>query len=315
MNFKYHKLIVIVLALAGGFLAGMFFEKTMPYNLFPKASKEQPRTVATPEGVQFSTFFDAWNMIEANFMGAASLNKTNMEYGAASGLAESLGDPNTRFLDPEETKRLTENIVEGAELNTVKWELLERDIAYVKLFRFTRAADSDFASMVPAILQSKATSIILDLRDNPGGATDAFLNIAGRFFKKGETIAIESFGEGRGEFVHASQGKGELEAYPVVILINAKTASVAEVFAHAMQESKGSQLVGEPSMGKGTVQKILTLSGDTALVLTTSELLSPKKHAVSKSGLMPDVEVGTLEGGNDVQLKQAIQAIRSIANF
>jgi len=304
-------IILLVVGFVGVFFAGMFFAKTGAYTIFQQSMLKENMLGIKPESVNFSVFWEAWQLIEANFVGAENLSSVNMIYGAVSGLAESLGDPNTEFLDPKATARFRENIIVGTDLDTAKWEMLERDVAYLKLFRFTRVADTDFEKIALAILGSEAKSIILDLRDNPGGATDVFMSIAARFFKRGEVVTIESFGEGRGEIVHTSQGEGELEAYPVVILINAKTASVAEVFANAMREGKGIQLVGERSMGKGSVQKILSLSGDTALRLTTSELLSPKGNPVSKSGLKPDIEVGTLDGEKDFQLEKAVQIIKN----
>ena len=307
--------IIATFGIAAVFLAGVFFDRTVEYNFLQKNVGEENARGTKPQGVNFSVFWEAWRLIEANFVGAKNLNHEIMVYGAVSGLAESLGDPNTEFLNPEATARFRERIVAGTDLNTIEWKLLEEDIAHIRLFRFTRASGSDFEEAAPQILESRAKSVILDLRDNPGGAIDVLASIAGWFFEKGEAIAVVSYGEGRGELVYKSQGNGRLGFYPTVILINKRTASVAEVLSYAMRESKGVKLVGKNSMGKGSVQQILSLSGDTALRLTTSILLSPKGHLIPHSGLKPDVEIlmDEAEYGTerDAQLNKAVEMLKS----
>ena len=139
------------------------------------------------------------------------------------------------------------------QIPNLKWELKENDIAYIKLYQFSQKAGADFASAAKEILNSPAKKIILDLRNNPGGFLEISQDIAGWFLERRQVVVIEEFAGGD-QKAYEAQGPSSLASYPVVILINQGSASASEILAGALSDNRGSQIIGEPSFGKGSVQ-------------------------------------------------------------
>ena len=208
---------------------------------------------------------------------------------------------------------------EVIEVPSLKWEMLassgEGNIAYVNLYQFSEKATGAFNKVAAEILASPAQSIILDLRNDPGGYLEVAQDIAGLFLKRGELVTIEDFGGSAENQEYRSLGSGQLSSYPLVILINKGSASASEILAGALRDDRGVKLVGVQSFGKGSVQTLKELKQG-SLKVTVAKWLTPNGTLIEKEGLKPDVEIELTEKdfdeGKDPQLDKAIEIIKQI---
>ena len=209
------------------------------------------------------------------------------------------------------------SIVRGViAIPSLKLELREDNIAYLKLYHFSEKARSDFKNAAIKILNSPAEKIILDLRNNPGGYLEVAQDIAGWFLPKGQVVVIEDFGEGKKKKEYKAEGKGQLSRYPLVVLINQGSASGSEILAGALRDNRGIKLIGEKSFGKGSVQQLENLKDKSSLKITVAKWLTPKGKSISEKGLQPDVKVEMTDEdyneGRDPQLDKAVEIIKEM---
>lgn len=207
---------------------------------------------------------------------------------------------------------ITRSIIE---IPSLKWELKEGDIVYIRIYNFTEKSKDDFDKAALQILKTSGKKIILDLRNNPGGYLDKAQDIAGWFLKRGEIVTIEDKrGDEKTEYV--SQGDGYFGNYPIVCLINEGSASAAEILAGALRDNLGIKLIGKKSFGKGTVQELVHLSEGSDLKITIAKWLTPKGESINDVGLEPDIKVEMTEedyeADKDPQLDKAIEIIKSM---
>jgi carboxyl-terminal processing protease len=202
------------------------------------------------------------------------------------------------------------------EIPSLKWELKEGNIAYIKLYQFSEKADTDFRDKAMEILASPAQKIILDLRNNPGGYLEVANNIAGWFLKRNSIVTIEDFGGKFERKEYKAQGNEKFADYPIVILINQGSASGSEILAGALRDNRSIKLIGEKSFGKGSVQELENLPGGASLKITVAKWLTPKGESISEKGLDPDIQVEMTEkdyeNGRDPQLDKAIEIIKGL---
>jgi len=199
---------------------------------------------------------------------------------------------------------------------TLKVEIKEDDIAYVKLYHFDAIAANEFERAMREILNGSTKKIILDLRDNPGGYLDVAQDIASWFLERGQIITIEDFGGAKENEEYKSNMNGPFRNYPIVILINQGSASASEILAGALRDNRGVKLIGEKSFGKGSVQELNDLTGGSSLKITIANWLTPKGNLISDVGLEPDIKVEMTEKdyeeGRDPQLDKAIEIIKGL---
>lgn len=198
---------------------------------------------------------------------------------------------------------------------SVRGEVLEGDIGYVRISQFIRTTESDLAEILEELPVSEMSGLILDLRRNPGGLLDQVHNVADEFLPEG-VVLIEEFG-GERRRVFESGRSGLAEDLPLVVLIDEGSASASEVLAGAIQDRERGVLIGVPSFGKGTVQSVNALSNGGGLRLTIARWLTPAERWVHRSGLTPDLlvvlperEEGEPVPEVDAQLQAAIDYLR-----
>lgn len=169
--------------------------------------------------------------------------------------------------------------------------LLSEGVGYVQLTEFSEHTGEQFTHALDQLLRDGANSLILDLRNNPGGLLDAAVEVAEPFFKKGELIV---YTQGRKPSDH-EEYRADLEGLPVdipvVVLINAGSASAAEIVTGALKDTGRAVVVGERSFGKGSVQSIFKLENGEALRLTTARYFTPGGVSIHEKGIAPHVEV------------------------
>jgi len=202
------------------------------------------------------------------------------------------------------------------EVPSLKWEIKNENIAYLKLYQFSEKASFDFRIAAIEILASPCQKIILDLRNNPGGYLEVAQEISGWFLKRGEIVVIEDFGARKERNIYKAQGNASLVDFPVVILINQGSASGSEILAGALRDNRDILLIGEKSFGKGSVQELERLSEGSSLKITVAKWLTPKGELITDKGLEPDIKLEMTEEdyeeGKDPQLDKAIEIIKTL---
>jgi len=358
--------------------------------------------VCKPEDVDFSLFWETWNVLKKKFFEPQRFDTQKMIEGAISGMVKSAGDPYTVFFNPQETKEFFEEAQgtfegigieidkkkeelvviaplegtpaekaglragdkilkigdkeatdltleeavklirgpKGTEITltilregweepkefkitravikvpSLKWELKEGDIAYLKLYQFFDRTADDFRQASIEILNSPAKKIILDLRNNPGGYLEVAQEVSGWFLKDGDIVVIEDFGPGKEKNEYKADGNEKFLDYPIVVLINQGSASASEILAGALRDNRNALLIGEKSFGKGSIQELEELRGGSSLKITIANWLTPKGQLITDKGLEPDIKVEMTEKdyeeGKDPQLDKAIEIIKNL---
>ena len=202
------------------------------------------------------------------------------------------------------------------EVPSLKWELKEENIAYIKLYHFSEKIDQDFKEIATEILKTPAEKIILDLRGNPGGYLERAQDIAGWFLEKGQVVVIEDFGGKIEQEIYKAKGNSKFSDYPLVILINQGSASASEILASALRDNRGIKMIGETSFGKGSVQKLEQLTDGSSLKITIANWLTPNEELITDKGLEPDIKIEMTEQDyeqdRDPQLEKALEIIKEI---
>jgi carboxyl-terminal processing protease len=188
-------------------------------------------------------------------------------------------------------------------LQNVIWKQLPGTrIAHVRIVAFSKGVTDDLKQALSEIQQEELAGIILDLRSNPGGLLSEAIGTASQFLQGGNVL-LEKDAQGKISPVAVVQG-GLAPDLPLVVLIDAGSASAAEIVAGALQDAGRAKLVGETTFGTGTVLNEFSLSDGSALLLATEEWLTPNGRTIWHQGIAPDVQV-TLEQGSSPLLPEA----------
>jgi len=389
LNLKYIFPIIIIafILFTGGYVLGQSI--FAPWQLFDPLAVTPAKAEAA-----FQPLWETWRLLQTEYVDQP-LDNVKLADGAIEGMLAALGDPNTRYLPPEQERAARQSfqgdlegigaevsirdgvlviiaaydgspaeaaglktgdvllkangialtgmdpteagsIIRGAagtivrlqierdgeiiefditrdhiRIKSVRVELLENEIAYIRLSRFANGSDDDLEQALEELLSQDPIGLILDLRNNPGGSLTSAIETADQFLADGLILA-ERFGNGQvREF---QSGSGEIaEEIPLTILIDGGSASASEVVAGAIQDHGRGALIGATSFGKGTVQTWKRLEKGGGVRITTARWLTTEGNWVHGDGLLPDILVSQPEslGGEDgdKQLQAAINHI------
>ncbi|MCZ4264212.1 S41 family peptidase [Erythrobacter sp. G21629-S1] len=185
------------------------------------------------------------------------------------------------------------------ELEPVTWELHEGNIGQIMVNEFSRDVGSDVFTAweeMKAEATGRIDGLVLDLRSNPGGSLDEAVALSDLFLTEGRIVSQR--GRARGENIAYDAEtvfRGDIAGgLPMVVLIDAGSASASEIVAGALQDHRRAVVMGERSFGKGSVQSLLPLGRDAALKLTTARYFTPSGHSVQEGGIDPDITVPQL---------------------
>ncbi len=344
---------------------------------------------------QFTVFWQAWNLVQKNFVDRTALDATKLTYGAIRGMVEALGDTgHSGFLTPQEKAQQASSMsgsftgigaqmgienglpimtpidgspalkagikagdillrvngedVTASPLSTIvqkvrgpagskvqitimrpaenkthdftitrsaidvpaaTWAMVPgTKIGLIRLSQFSENADRDITNAIQGAKQAKATGLIVDVRNDPGGLLDQAIRVTSHFLTNGNVLLQE---DAQGNRTPAPVQPGNAATdLPLVVLINPGTASSAEIFAGAIQDYKRGQVVGETTFGTGTVLEPYTLTDGSELLLGVKQWLTPNGRLIRKQGIKPDIEV-KLPLGSDLLTPNAMKDLTS----
>jgi carboxyl-terminal processing protease len=184
---------------------------------------------------------------------------------------------------------LTREIIKIESVRGVR--LLEEGIGYVQLTEFSDHTAEQFRRALENLLKQGATSLVVDLRNNPGGLLDAAVEVVEPFFKKKELIVYTKGRKPSDREEFRADSDGLPISLPIAVLINAGSASAAEIVTGALKDTGRAVVVGERSFGKGSVQSVFKLENGEGLRLTTAKYYTPGGATIHERGITPHVEV------------------------
>ena len=206
--------------------------------------------------------------------------------------------------------KIFEIIREEIILKTVKSNMMENNIGYIRITMFDEDTGSEFKKALKELTSKNMKGLILDLRQNPGGFINQCVDVADELLDEGLVVYTEDKAKKREDY---KSGKGKLEV-PFVVLIDEGSASASEIVSGAIKDRKAGLLIGVKTFGKGLVQSIEQLKDGSGIKLTTQKYYTPNGISINKIGIQPDIEVKAPEPEEgqkpedvkDVQLERAV---------
>lgn len=186
------------------------------------------------------------------------------------------------------------------------------DVGYIKIASFGEDTAYDFNEAVQKMIALPVRAIIIDLRNDPGGYLESSVAIASYWVKDGPVVIEQQHGDKRTEY--PAEGSALLRGIPTVVLVNAGSASAAEILAGALQDYKLATIVGQTTFGKGSVQSLEELPDGSAIKITIAKWLTPNGRSINEEGIIPDVVVTTdpqkPTEGIDPELDKAFEILK-----
>ena len=194
--------------------------------------------------------------------------------------------------EPIETS-VTRGVIE---LEPVTHTLADGGVGIITVNEFSRDVGADvFAAWneIEKEANGRVNGLVLDLRSNPGGALDEAVALSDLFLEDGRIVSQRGRAQGESLTYNAETiYRGEIAAdVPMIVLIDAGSASASEIVAGALQDHRRALIMGERSFGKGSVQSLVPIGANAALKLTTARYFTPSGHSVQEGGIKPDIRV------------------------
>lgn len=184
------------------------------------------------------------------------------------------------------------------------------DIAHIRVNKFSGETKAEWDKIIMELLGKDFKSIILDLRNNPGGYLMGAVELGSDFMDQGEVVVIEEHAD-KEQTKYKVEAIGRLKNRSVVVLVNEGSASASEILAGALRDNKKFKLIGQTTFGKGTIQEPEELEDGVGLHITIARWLTPNGIWVNEKGLKPDVEItDNLDTDTDEQLESAITELQ-----
>ncbi|SHH40106.1 S41 family peptidase [Tepidibacter thalassicus] len=192
---------------------------------------------------------------------------------------------------------------EKIRLKTVKSQVLEDNIGYIRITMFDKKTADDFKQNLKELQSKNIKGLIIDLRDNPGGLLDQCKEIADELLGEG-IIVYTKDNKGNKEYLKSDSNKIDI---PLALLVNEGSASASEILSGAVRDNKAGVLIGTTTFGKGLVQTVKDLRDGTGFKLTIAQYFTPNGEYIHGKGIKPDIVVEKVED----QLPKAIEYIKS----
>ncbi len=192
-----------------------------------------------------------------------------------------------------------EIIREIIEVKSVKSKIIDDSVGYIRLTSFNENSSKQIRNKIKKFKKNKINKYVLDLRNNPGGLLSQAVRISNFFLENGEIVSTKSRKPSENKKYFAKKGD-IIDGKALIVLINYGSASASEIVAGALKDNKRAILIGENSYGKGSVQSIIPLKNKGAIRLTISKYYLPSGKSISRTGIVPDIEV--VESSDDFRI-------------
>lgn len=176
-------------------------------------------------------------------------------------------------------------------IKSVKYKMIDKEIGYIKLIQFQEGTAQDLSSALQTLKESGMRSLILDLRNNPGGLLQSAVDVAEQFLPPKHLVVSIKGRAGEKIDYYTESSRPSYTDIPMIVLVNQGSASASEIVAGALQDWGRALILGVQTFGKGSVQSLIPLSDGSALKLTTAKYYTPKGRSIHAVGITPDIVV------------------------
>lgn len=212
---------------------------------------------------------------------------------AVSKMRGSKGKPVTLTIQREgwkESKDIT-IVRDIIKIKSIKYKMIDNEVGYIKLVQFQETTAQDLSSALKNLKEKGMESLILDLRNNPGGLLNSAVDVAEQFLPP-KHLVVSIKGRKGEKIDYFTEGlRPVYDKIPMIVLVNQGSASASEIVAGALQDWGRAPILGVQTFGKGSVQSLIPLSDGSALKLTTAKYYTPKGKSIHAVGIMPDIVV------------------------
>jgi carboxyl-terminal processing protease len=176
-------------------------------------------------------------------------------------------------------------------VKSVKFKVLEEGIGYVKVTQFQEQTASDLSNALAKLNDEKVGSLVLDLRNNPGGLLNSAVDVSSQFLPAGKLVVYIKDRAGEKSEYKTGGNRPSYDKATMVVLVNQGSASASEIVAGALKDWHRAVILGVQTFGKGSVQSVIPLSDGSGLRLTTARYYTPSGTSIQSTGITPDIVV------------------------
>lgn len=199
---------------------------------------------------------------------------------------------------------------------SVSYQMLDNGVGYIRIMEFSEGTDDEFNTALADLQKQGMTSVVFDLRDNPGGLVDSVTKMLDTILPKGTVVYMK---DKDGKRTNYTSDEDTKLTCPIAVLVNENSASAAEIFAGAIRDFHYGTLIGTTTYGKGVVQSTIPLNDGSMLKVTTAEYFTPSGENITGVGITPDIEMDYSYSGNadakdydyskDNQVQKAVEIV------
>ncbi len=176
-------------------------------------------------------------------------------------------------------------------IKSVKYRKLDSGIGYIKITQFQEQTAADLSDALTKLSEEKTDSLVLDLRNNPGGLLNSAVDVASHFLPKDKLVVYIKDRAGERTEYKTGGFKSYNEKPLMIVLVNQGSASASEIVAGALKDWHRAVILGVQTFGKGSVQSVIPLSDGSGLRLTTARYYTPSGTSIQSTGINPDIVV------------------------
>ncbi|HUO76875.1 MAG TPA: S41 family peptidase [Thermodesulfovibrionales bacterium] len=191
-------------------------------------------------------------------------------------------------------------IREIIKIKSVKYKVLEEGIGYIKLTQFQEQTASDLSKALSQLTSENVNSLVLDLRNDPGGLLNSAVDVTSQFLPPGKLVVYIKDRAGEKNEYRTGGNYTYYDKPSMVVLVNQGSASASEIVAGALKDWRRAVILGAQTFGKGSVQSVIPLSDGSGLRLTTARYYTPSGTSIQSTGITPDIVV-KIEAKNGIK--------------
>ena len=200
-------------------------------------------------------------------------------------------------------------------LETVKSTVIDDHIGYVRISQFSEPTADALRTHMEGLQKQGIDSMIVDLRNNPGGLLSSAIEISDMFLEEGVIVSTKGRDPSQNQVFSASNSTA-IPDMPLIVMVNEGSASGSEIFAGAIQDNERGILVGQQTFGKGSVQTVRELPEGAGIRITTALYYTPDGGSIHEEGIVPDEEVEGVDiTPQEVKAMEALEELELVKKF